>query len=51
MDLKKSIKLTHLSPECINLLLKAEPELESHIERSIEDPRYHVVTDLMDSEI
>ena len=47
----KSIKLTHLSPECINLLLKAEPELEKHVERSIEDPRYHVVTDMMDSEI
>ena len=51
MDLDKSIKLTHLSPECIDLLLKAEPELESHIERSIEDPRYHVVSDVMDSEI
>ena len=51
MDLGKSIKLTHLSPECIDLLLKAEPELESHVEKSIEDPRYHVVTDMMDSEI
>lgn len=51
MDLGKSIKLTHLSPECIDLLLKAEPDLEKIIERSIEDPRYHVVTDLMDSEV
>ena len=51
IDLEKSIKLTHLSPECIDLLLKAEPDLENHIERSIEDPRYHVVTDMMDSEI
>ncbi|MDG1475789.1 MAG: SulP family inorganic anion transporter, partial [Vicingaceae bacterium] len=50
-DLNKSVKLTHLSPECIDLLLKAEPELESHIERSIEDPRYHVVTDMIDSEV
>tara|TARA_B100000809_G_scaffold264093_1_gene318989 strand:+ start:958 stop:2598 length:1641 start_codon:yes stop_codon:yes gene_type:complete len=51
IDLEKSIKLTHLSPECINLLLKAEPELERHVERSIEDPRYHVVSDVMDNEI
>lgn len=51
MDLEKSIKLTHLSPECIDLLLKAEPDLESHIERSIEDPRYHVVSNVMDHEI
>lgn len=50
-DLNKSIKLTHLSPECIELLLKAEPDLESNVERSIEDPRYHVVTDMMDSEV
>ena len=51
LDLGKEVKLTHLSPECIMLLLKAEPELEKFIERSIEDPRYHVVTDMMDVEV
>ena len=51
LDLGKDVKLTHLSPECITLLLKAEPELEKFIERSIEDPRYHVVTDSMDLDI
>ncbi len=51
LDLGKEIKLTHLSPECKTLLLKAEPELAQLIESSIEDPRYHVVTDLMDSEV
>tara|TARA_B100000809_G_scaffold70440_1_gene67947 strand:- start:3413 stop:5053 length:1641 start_codon:yes stop_codon:yes gene_type:complete len=51
LDLGKDIKLTHLSPDCKVLLLKAEPELAQIIESSIEDPRYHVVTDVMDSEI
>ena len=45
------LKLTHLSPECIMLLLKAHPNLESIIEKSIEDPRYYVVTDMMDEEV
>jgi SulP family sulfate permease len=45
------LKLTHLSPECITLLLKADPKLESIIETSIDDPRYYVVTDLMDVEV
>ncbi len=51
LDLGKDVKLTHLSPDCKVLLLKAEPELAQLIESSIEDPRYHVVTDKMDSEI
>ena len=51
LNAKKNLKLTHLSPECITLLLKAEPELKKIIKSSIDDPRYHVVTDLMDSEI
>ena len=51
LDLGKEIKLTHLSPDCKTLLLKAEPELAQIIESSIEDPRYRVVTDMMDSEI
>ena len=48
---KKNLKLTHLSPECITLLLKANPKLNKIIKTSIDDPRYHVVTDLMDSEV
>lgn len=47
----KQIKLTHLSPECKALLLKNNPEFETIIESDIDDPRYHVVTDLMDAEV
>jgi SulP family sulfate permease len=45
------LKLIHLSPECKMLLLKGHPNLEPIIESSIEDPRYHVVTDMMDEEV
>lgn len=51
LDMGKGIKLTHLSPECIDLLIKHNPEFETVIERSIDDPRYHVVTDLLDAEV
>ena len=51
LDLGKEVKLTHLSPECKVLLLKANPKFESIIETSIDDPRYYVVTNQMDSEI
>lgn len=51
LDLGKKIKLTHLSPECKTLLLKANTEFEQVIESSIDDPRYHVVTDKMDKEV
>ena len=47
----KQIKLTHLSPECKVLLLKSDPNFVDIIESSIDDPRYHVVTDLMDNEV
>ena len=50
IDLGKSVTLTHLSPECQGLLKKANPNFEKYIQSSIEDPRYHVVTDLMDAE-
>lgn len=46
-----NLKLTHLSPECKMLLLKAHPNLASIIETSVEDPRYYVVTDMMDEEV
>jgi SulP family sulfate permease len=51
MEKGKQVTLTHLSPECKTLLLKADPALESMIESSIDDPRYYVVTDLMDKEV
>jgi SulP family sulfate permease len=51
LDLDKSIKLTHLSPECQVLLLKANQKFETIIEKSIDDPRYHVVTSLEDLEV
>jgi SulP family sulfate permease len=51
LALEKDLKLIHLSPECKMLLLKAHPNLESIIETSVEDPRYHVVTDMMDEEV
>ncbi|MCB0409229.1 MAG: SulP family inorganic anion transporter [Flavobacteriales bacterium] len=51
LDLDKKIKLTHLSPECKELLLKANPKFDEVIETSIDDPRYYVVTDLVDEEV
>jgi len=51
LDIGKEVKLTHLSPECKTLLLKANPKFETVIETAIDDPRYHVVTDLMDAEV
>ncbi len=50
-DAGKQILLTHLSPECKTLLYKASPIFEGIIEESIDDPRYYVVTDLMDREV
>ena len=47
----KSITLKHLSPDCKALLLKANSGFEKVIEEDIDDPRYHVVTDLMDAEV
>tara|TARA_B110000090_G_scaffold37780_1_gene41351 strand:- start:2019 stop:3632 length:1614 start_codon:yes stop_codon:yes gene_type:complete len=50
-NLNKKVTLTHLSPECKILLLKANPSLKRNIEDSIDDPRYYVVTDLIDREV
>lgn len=47
----KTVTLTHLSPECQKLIVKANPEMASLIEESIDDPRYYVVTDMLDSEV
>ena len=41
----KSIKLKHLSPDCVTILKKANPKFESVIEEDIDDPRYYVVLD------
>jgi SulP family sulfate permease len=46
LDQGKSIEFIHLSPECTELLLKANPGFEEVIRTSIDDPRYYVVTDL-----
>ena len=51
LKLGKAVKLTHLSPECKTLLLKADPTFEKVIESSIDDPRYYVVTNKMDLEV
>lgn len=51
LGLGKEVKLTHLSPECKTLLLKADPKFKNVIESSIDDPRYYVVTDLMDKQV
>lgn len=51
LDAGKSISLTHLSPDCIDILLKRNPKFETIIERSIDDPRYHVVTNMLDKEV
>jgi SulP family sulfate permease len=50
LDLGKKITLTHLSPECKALLIKRNPEFETIIKSQIEDPRYHIATDLLDAE-
>lgn len=47
LDAGKEIKLTHLSPDCKKLLLKANPNFEKVIENAIDDPRYYVVTNEM----
>ena len=51
IDAGKKVKLTHLSPECKALLLKANPDFDEVIESAVDDPRYHVVTDLLDTEV
>jgi SulP family sulfate permease len=43
----KSIKLKHLSDDCITLLQRADSRFSTVIIRDIDDPRYYVVTDNM----
>ena len=47
-DLGISVRLIHLSQECQVLLLKAEPSLSDIIETSVDDPRYYVMSDLLE---
>lgn len=51
LDAGKMVTLTHLSPDCKALLLKWNPEFDRYIKDSVDDPRYYVVTDLMDAEV
>ncbi|HAD97996.1 MAG TPA: sodium-independent anion transporter [Cryomorphaceae bacterium] len=51
LDLGKEVTLTHLSPECKELLLRNNPEFDTIIQSSIDDPRYYVATDLVDREV
>lgn len=51
MDAGKKVTLTHLSPDCKAMLIKWNPEFSGIIQDAIDDPRYHVVTDMMDSEV
>lgn len=41
----KTVRLKHLSPDCVRLLRKASKTFHPVIEEDIDDPRYYVVTD------
>jgi len=51
LDSGRTVRLTHLSPDCKTILLKANPKFAQVIETSIDDPRYYVVTNQMDSQV
>ncbi len=44
----KEIKIIHLSEECQLLMKKASPRLENVIEKSVDDPRYHVMASIQE---
>ena len=48
VDSGKKIKLKHLSADCKNILMKWNEAFGTIIEGSVDDPRYYVVTDIMD---
>lgn len=48
-DQGKKIELVHLSPDCQTLLVKGNKRLEKIIRKSVEDPRYYVVSDQDDA--
>ena len=45
----KDVTFLHLSPDCQSLLKKASPKFAQHIVTNIDDPRYYVVTDQVES--
>jgi sulfate permease, SulP family len=49
--LGKQVRLTHLSPDCQAILVRSDAHLQQVIVTDINDPRYHVMTDLDTSEI
>ena len=51
LDSGRSINLLHLSPECKKLLIRSNPKWNDHIKTDVDDPRYYVVTDVMDQEV
>lgn len=46
-SLGKVVKIRHLSKECQTLMVKASPKLAAVIEENIDDPRYHVMAQVM----
>ena len=46
----KTIVLKHLSPDCVRLLRKASKTFHPVIEEAVDDPRYYVVTDVVNGE-
>jgi SulP family sulfate permease len=46
-SLGKEIHIRHLSEDCQVLMVKASPKLADVIEKSIDDPRYHVMAQVM----
>ncbi|MCB0478431.1 MAG: SulP family inorganic anion transporter [Crocinitomicaceae bacterium] len=47
-EVGKKVQLTHLSPDCIRLLRKVNPDFEKYIKTDVDDPRYYVVTEAFD---
>src|SRR5210317_1878338 len=47
----RKVKLTHLSPDCKTLLLKWDANFYKVIEEAIDDPRYYVVTDMLENDV
>lgn len=41
----KEVKFIHLSPDCQQILIKANPKFTQHIVINIDDPRYYVISD------
>lgn len=46
-SLGKVVQIRHLSKECQQLMIKASPKLAATIEENVDDPRYHVMAQVM----